>query len=254
MAGTEDKEQNMQESVKSYHQNTNMKVLVVDDDLRVREMIPGMLSRSGYECKTAANATEALDLLQKDTFSIVISDIRMPETDGIELLKEIKATYPDIDVISITGHSNDYTFMDVVNAGASDFILKPFSKDELEAKLTRIVRERELKYLIINSKNKFRTIVDGIKDDIYIVDSSCTILSANMTFAERVGMPVRDTIGKYCYELLHGQDAPCSGDPHPCPAQKAFSTGLPQTALRDHLQNTNTVYSEVSATPLIEDR
>ena len=80
----------MQESVKSYQQNTKMKVLVVDDDLRVREMITRMLSPLGYECKSAANGKDALDFLQKDNFTIVISDIRMPGIDGIELLKKMK--------------------------------------------------------------------------------------------------------------------------------------------------------------------
>jgi PAS domain S-box-containing protein len=122
-----------------------LKILAVDDDLKIREMIGQMLFHLGYECKMAANVKEALGFLQQEHFSIVISDVRMPGMDGIELLKEIKSTYPDIAVISITGYSNDYTFMDMINAGASDFILKPFSKDELEAKVNRIIREKELK-------------------------------------------------------------------------------------------------------------
>jgi PAS domain S-box-containing protein len=122
-----------------------LKILAVDDDLNIREMIYQMLSLLGYNCKTAANVKEALHFLQQEDFSIVISDVRMPGIDGIELLKEIKSTYPDISVISITGYSHDYTFMDMINAGASDFILKPFSKDELEAKVNRIIREKELK-------------------------------------------------------------------------------------------------------------
>jgi len=122
-----------------------LKILAVDDDLNIREMIYEMLSHLGYECKAASNVKEALGFLQQEDFSIVISDVRMPGIDGIELLKEIKSTYPDIAVISITGYSHDYTFMDMINAGASDFILKPFSKDELEAKVNRIIREKELK-------------------------------------------------------------------------------------------------------------
>jgi len=122
-----------------------VKILAVDDEVQMRELLHEMLSRFGYECKTAANGREALSILQDDYFPIIVSDVIMPVMDGIELLKNTKKSYPDIDVISMTGYSKDYTFVDVIKAGASDFILKPFSSDELEAKINRIIREKELK-------------------------------------------------------------------------------------------------------------
>ena len=122
-----------------------MKILAVDDEVNMRNFLHDMLTSFGYECKTAANGREALNILQYDYFPIILSDIRMPVMDGIEFIKDTKKSYPDIDVISMTGYSKDYTFVDVVKAGASDFILKPFSSDELEAKLNRIIREKEFK-------------------------------------------------------------------------------------------------------------
>jgi signal transduction histidine kinase len=122
-----------------------MKVLAVDDDVRVRAMLQDMIPSLGYECRTAANGREALGVLRENRVSIVVSDIRMPGMDGIELLKEIMENHPGTDVISLTGHGDEYTFTDMIKAGASDFIAKPFTKDELEAKLSRIVRERALK-------------------------------------------------------------------------------------------------------------
>ena len=122
-----------------------MKVLVVDDDVNVSETLKEMLSHFGYECKIAANGREALNILQEEHFPIVLSDVRMPEMNGVELLKKTKKNYPEIDVIIITGYGKDHSFVDMVKAGASDFIVKPFSCDELEAKISRIVREKELK-------------------------------------------------------------------------------------------------------------
>lgn len=133
-----------------------MKILAVDDDIRVRTMTSKMLSHLGHECITASNGREALNILKEDKIPIVISDIRMPGIDGIEMLKEIKKTFLDIDVISITGHSDDYTFTDMIKAGASDFISKPFSRDEIEAKLKRIVWERELKSELKEKCEKYR--------------------------------------------------------------------------------------------------
>jgi len=122
-----------------------MKILIVDDDEMMREMLKEMLSRSGYTCITAVGSEGALCMLERAHFSIVVSDIRMPGLDGMGLLREIKEKHPDIDVISMTGYSKEYTFTDLIKAGASDFITKPFSKDELEAKISRIVKERELR-------------------------------------------------------------------------------------------------------------
>ena len=115
-----------------------MEILVVDDDVKVRETLIDMLSYSGFETTAATNGMEALRIMKEKDFPVVISDIRMPGMDGVELLREIKKNYSDTEVISITGYSQDYTFTDMVKAGASDFIAKPFSKDELEAKINRI--------------------------------------------------------------------------------------------------------------------
>ena len=122
-----------------------MKIVVVDDDHYIAELLSELLTRFGYECKTAANGREALDLLQEDSFSFVLTDMKMPVMDGMELLHEIKQRYPHIDVICMTGHGGTYTFTDVIKAGASDFILKPFAEDEVEAKINRVFSERQLR-------------------------------------------------------------------------------------------------------------
>jgi diguanylate cyclase (GGDEF)-like protein len=121
------------------------KILVTDDDQSIREMLFDMVQLFGYECRTACDAKEAMKILKEANFSIVISDIKMPEIDGISLTKLIKEKYPEIDVMIITGYDTDYSFKDVIKAGASDFVTKPFSIDEIEAKLNRIIRERNLK-------------------------------------------------------------------------------------------------------------
>ena len=97
-----------------------MKIVVVDDDRYLAELLSEMMTRFGYECRLASNGKEALALLQEDTVSIVLTDIKMPVMDGMELLREIKKNYPLVDVICMTGHGGSYTFTDVIKAGASD--------------------------------------------------------------------------------------------------------------------------------------
>ena len=113
-----------------------MKILAVDDNEHIREILSEMLSRFGFECSTAANGREALDLMQRENFTLVLSDMRMPEMGGIELLHEIKKNYPDTDVISVTGYDANYTFTDVIKAGARLLSSSRLQKMRLRPKST----------------------------------------------------------------------------------------------------------------------
>jgi diguanylate cyclase (GGDEF)-like protein len=120
-------------------------VLVVDDNTDILHVVAGMLNDLGYSCQTYSDAEMALRRIRSQRCDIVLADIRMPRVDGITLLKEIKRTDPSIDVVMMTAYDMDYSYVDVIEAGANDFILKPFNGDELAAKFKRILREKELK-------------------------------------------------------------------------------------------------------------
>jgi diguanylate cyclase (GGDEF)-like protein len=122
----------------------NVKILIVDDDPAVLELLAKYISRFQLDYSTAGNGEDAIRKLKEDSFTIVLTDIMMPKMNGMELLEHVKHNYPDINVIIVTGYSKDFTFTDVIKAGASDFIAKPFNADELEAKLKRVIREQEL--------------------------------------------------------------------------------------------------------------
>lgn len=120
------------------------KILVVDDDPSILKLLGSILSTIGYDFDTAGDGIIAVEKLEKKNFSVVITDMTMPNMDGMDLLKHIRNNYPWIDVIVVTGYTETYTYTDVIKAGASDFISKPFNNDELEAKLKRVVREQQL--------------------------------------------------------------------------------------------------------------
>jgi DNA-binding NtrC family response regulator len=120
-------------------------VLVVEDQEPAREMMRDFVeSELGYACQTAENGIQALDLVERQSFALILSDVRMPEMDGVELLKRIKKIKPDQCVIIVTAFGDTYSFVDMVEAGANDFILKPFDLAELKAKVVRVMRERAL--------------------------------------------------------------------------------------------------------------
>ena len=144
-------------------------VLVVDDDVGFRTITQQFLLKMGYATEIAASAPEALEILKKHHFDLVLSDIRMKEKDGVQLMKEAKEIYPDLDFIIMTGYSSEYSYSDVIQAGAADYISKPFEMGEIKAKLERIEREKnllwELQYIntqLTRSFTHLRTTMEGI--------------------------------------------------------------------------------------------
>ncbi|SHE80758.1 response regulator receiver modulated diguanylate cyclase [Desulfacinum infernum DSM 9756] len=120
-------------------------ILVVDDELSVRELVAESLELIGHRVETAVDGLDAVEKLEKKTFDIVVTDMDMPRMDGIALIRHIREHHPDVDAIAITGHAVRYKYVDVIHAGAADFITKPFSLDKLDAKLRRLMRERWLR-------------------------------------------------------------------------------------------------------------
>ncbi|MEJ2638398.1 MAG: response regulator [Desulfosarcinaceae bacterium] len=118
-------------------------ILVVDDERLFRRMLCQKLTRSGFPCTEAASGEEALKLLDQKVYDVVITDIRMQGISGIELLRAVKTEY-DSDVIVITGYSEEYSYENIVEIGASDFMIKPFSPDEMLLRLNRVLHIRRL--------------------------------------------------------------------------------------------------------------
>lgn len=122
----------------------NTRILLVDDDSNIIQLLKNAMTKLGHAFETAMNGEEAKARLKQGEFTLVLTDLTMPQCDGMELLKHIKEEYPLIEVIVITGHAELHGYTDVIRAGASDFITKPFGIDELEAKINRVIREQTL--------------------------------------------------------------------------------------------------------------
>lgn len=119
------------------------RILIVEDDDAVCGLMYEFLSRSGYEAITANSAEEAEKLLKKEEIHIILTDVRLPGTDGITFAKNVKKQY-NLDVIITTGYSSEYFYEDAINNGASDLIFKPIRLNELMLRINRVIRERSL--------------------------------------------------------------------------------------------------------------
>jgi len=119
-------------------------VLIVDDDLAIKESVEEYLTLMSYEVKSAHNAQQALEILKTFEAEVVLTDIMMQGMDGLELTRLIKEKHT-ADVMVMTGYSADYSYEKAINAGASDFVFKPFRFEELDLRIKRVLRESAFK-------------------------------------------------------------------------------------------------------------
>ena len=119
-------------------------ILIVDDENSIREVLAEGLIGAGYPCSTASDADDALRKLTSVRFHLVLSDIRMPGADGIQLLEQIKDHDPDIDVIMVSGVVDTDTAIDSIRKGACDYVTKPFNLTEVLFTVDRAVEKRRL--------------------------------------------------------------------------------------------------------------
>ena len=124
--------------------NLVQNVLIVDDEESILTYLMGFFHKNGYDCKIASNSSEALKILHEHSFDLVVSDIAMPGTDGLQFMKKAKESFPHLDFIIMTGHAAEYTYEDIIHAGATDYLTKPYEVGEFRAKIGRIEREKRV--------------------------------------------------------------------------------------------------------------
>lgn len=120
------------------------KILVVDDEESIREFLEIMLKKEGYEITLAEDGAKAKEILVKKSFDMIISDLQMPNMTGIELLKHVKETYPDIVFMMITAFGTTETAVEAMKMGAYDYLTKPFKIDEVRLNIQNALRSKNL--------------------------------------------------------------------------------------------------------------
>ncbi len=165
------------------------RILVVDNEFRLAEVLAASLAHVGYRTSAFGSAREALEIVDKESVDLVISDMRMPEMDGRELLHKIKQRSPDIPVVMITAYTSVRDAVELVKEGAFDYVSKPFETDDIvntvsrALKLSDVVRDnkrlrRELEQRyrfdnLIGNSEPFRQVIELITK---VCESRATVL------------------------------------------------------------------------------
>ncbi|HSE42257.1 MAG TPA: sigma-54 dependent transcriptional regulator, partial [Acidobacteriota bacterium] len=119
-------------------------ILVIDDEKSMRDFLAIMLKKEGYQVTLAENGKTALNAINKNVFDVIISDIRLPDSDGLELLRQSKKISPDTDFILITAYASTETAVEAVKIGAADYIYKPFDIEEMKIIINRCISKKKL--------------------------------------------------------------------------------------------------------------
>ena len=127
----------------------DVRILIVDDDEKMQALLQKVLAREGYQTMLASNGQDALQCIGKQRFDVALSDIRMPNMDGLTLLSEIQTKSPETTVIMMTAFGSVDSAVEAMKQGAYDYISKPFKMDEILIVLSRVVEEKRLRQELV---------------------------------------------------------------------------------------------------------
>ncbi len=186
------------------------RLLLVDDEEGIRKVLGLSLKDEGYRVDTAEDGGRALSLFEENEYGMVITDIKMPGMDGLQLLREIKRRRPDTEVIIITGHGEMSSAIEALKLEASDFITKPINPDALTVALQRAeeriqIREKlrqytenleqmvEEKTARINHMYEFqKNLIENAQEGILAIDVEGKVLVVNRYMEELTGIPQKE--------------------------------------------------------------
>jgi DNA-binding NtrC family response regulator len=137
------------------------RVLVVDDEPDLLESCAYFLERAGYETRCASSAAEALEMLQQESFGVVLSDVRMPRMSGMELLSAIRERDPDIEVLLLTGYPDLQMAVSAIKQGAFDYLAKPYGEADLIERVAKAMAHRRVKDQNEGLRERLRSGVAG---------------------------------------------------------------------------------------------
>lgn len=189
------------------------RILIVDDDVRMRESVRDLLSMHGHSCEMAAGARQALDLLGRDVFDLVLLDINMPGMSGVDLLKQLAKEYPDLSVIMVSGETSFENATRAMRLGAADFLRKPYSPADLLCYIDSVLHKRCLQQAVdaMNarlaiSEQRHRFIIENSPDIIYMLDTAGRFTFVNERITQVLGYQRDEIVGRHFMELVPPED------------------------------------------------
>jgi len=143
-------------------------ILIIEDEESQRSLLSGLLRKEGYTVGEAGNGADALELFKNEVFELVLLDYKLPDTDGLTLLKKIKEINPEVEVIMVTAFGSIENAVGALKAGASEYLTKPVDLDDL---LFKIKKSEEKTYLVRENRVLKETLKDKFKSEDFVYQS-----------------------------------------------------------------------------------
>jgi len=266
-----------------------MKILIIDDNRDVRRILCEILESEAYTVVVAGDGDEGFGKIQTEQPDLVITDILMPGMDGFKLLREIRkdGRLKHIPVIFYTGIYLDKKDEDLAfEMGVSRYLIKPLAPADILRTVGEVLEEKlkpgisarrpeimeepvflkrynerlvnKLKNSVVESSRArlfLNHIIEGMGDGVIVIDQEYTIVQVNFALAASLGREPAELVGKKCFEMLHGQSAPCDSLHTLCPRQAVMERGETLKVLHTHLDaKGNEKYVEITASPVKDER
>jgi len=204
------------------------RILIADDEADIALILKLQLEDAGYRTVRARDGVEALEMLAKESFELILLDIKMPRMDGIEVLKRVRSSYPSMVVVMMTAHGNEEIAVAAMKEGALDYIAKPFSNEDMLKRVERAIffnrtsQENErLQQQLAAEQRKNEAIIQGIAELLIAVDSHGEIISVNRMTETVLGKSRDELLGFGIETVLH-TDLPSGAE---LPTKKTLATG-----------------------------
>ena len=210
-----------------------MSILVIEDEEAQRNLLAGLLSKEGYTVSSAGDGKTALDLFKNDTFEVVLLDYKLPDTDGLTLLKTFKEVNPEVEVIMITAFGSIENAVTALKAGAFEYLTKPIDLDDL---LFKIKKVQEKRYLVRENMVLKEALKDRLKSEevIYTSEKMHQVMSLVVRVAKTDSTCLIEgesgTGKEVIADLIHGLS-----ERNANPFVKVNCSAIPETLLESEL-------------------
>ena len=221
----------------SIKNNSDKKVLIVDDEIEMRIALETTLKREGYDLTLAENGVQALERLNEKTFNLVLTDVKMPKMNGIELLKILKKQSPKTVAIMMTAYGDIDNAVETMKAGAFDYLLKPFSAEILLATVNRAFLSDTSSGIVIKPALEKKKLSSGNRKIITQNDEMLKLIKfvENISYSKSTVLIMGDTgTGKEVFARYIHQMSPRSQKPFLAVNCAALPEGLLETELFGH--------------------
>jgi PAS domain S-box-containing protein len=189
-------------------------ILIVDDEADIALILKLQLEDAGFVTTRARDGVEALELLARERFTLMLLDIKMPRMDGLEVLREVGTSYPDLVVIMMTAHGSEEIAVSAMKKGAVDYIAKPFSTDDMLKRVERAIQyhrtqqeNRRLQAQLAAEQQKTEAILQGMADLLVAVDRDGCLISVNRKAEQLLGRSRDELLGRPLAEVLQADIA-----------------------------------------------